>query len=120
MQRDVCPSLFELRMDSCACLACLLFVALIPFLMHLFSPLGQELLTPDGRGRPARDIGMLLNEKLVRLLARLVMREMVKTATLYGVMLTSFALDTDARCRQQNKHKSLSPPPLGRGRRASR
>lgn len=60
---------------------------------------------------------MMLNEKLVRLLARLVMRETLKTSTLTSMVITSLALDTDARGRQQHKHKSLSPPPLGRGRR---
>lgn len=73
----------------------------------------QELLTANGEGRTAREIGMLLNEKLIRLLTRLVMRETLKTSTLTSMVLTSLALDTDARVRQlQTKNKSLSPPPL--------
>lgn len=74
----------------------------------------QELKTPNGRGRLAGDIGKLVNDKLVRLLSRLVMRETLKTSTLTSVMIASLALDTDARGRQQGKHhnKSPSPPPL--------
>lgn len=79
----------------------------------------QELLTPNGKGRLPGDIGKLLNDKLVRLLARLVMRETLKTSTLTSVVITSLALDTDARGRRlQGKHnKSLSPPPIERGHR---
>ncbi|CAN0262618.1 unnamed protein product, partial [Ectocarpus sp. 12 AP-2014] len=79
----------------------------------------KELLTPNGKGRLPGDIGKLLNDKLVRLLARLVMRETLKTSTLTSVVITSLALDTDARGRRlQGKHnKSLSPPPIQRGHR---
>lgn len=49
-----------------------------------------------------------MSEKLVRLLARLVMRETVKTSTLMSLVVTSLALDTDARGRRQ---KNLASPP---------
>lgn len=72
----------------------------------------HELLTENGEGRLAKDIGMKVNDKLIRLLTRLVMRETLKTSTLASMVITSLALDTDARVRQQTKNKSLSPPPL--------
>lgn len=53
---------------------------------------------------------MIVNDKLVRLLARLVMRETLKTSTLTSMVITSLALDTDARGRRQNKHQK-SPNP---------
>lgn len=96
-----------------ACTSCLC-AYLASFLRHTHA---QELLTPNGKGRLPADIGKLLNDKLVRLLARLVMRETLKTSTLTSVVITSLALDTDARGRRlQGKHnKSLSPPPIERG-----
>ncbi|CAM9536600.1 unnamed protein product [Pylaiella littoralis] len=71
----------------------------------------KDLRTPDGKGQLPGDIGKLLNDKLVRLLSRLVMRETLKTSTLTSVVIASLALDTDARRRQQGR-KSLSPPPV--------
>lgn len=78
--------------------------------------LQQELLTANGKGRLAGEIGKLVNDKLVRLLSRLVMRETLKTSTLTSVVIASLALDTDARGRRQGRHnKSLSPPPVQGG-----
>lgn len=76
--------------------------------------LTQELRTPNGKGRLSSDIGTMVNDKLVRLLSRLVMRETLKTSTLTSVMIASLALDTDARGRKQGRHNnaSLSPPPV--------
>lgn len=83
------------------------------FFVVPFFTLEQELLTPTGKGRLAGDIGKLINDKLVRLLSRLVMRETLKTSTLTSVVIASLALDTDARGRRQGKHnKSLNPPPV--------
>lgn len=74
----------------------------------------QELLTSDGQGRLANEIGSLINDKVVRLLAKLVMRETVKTSTLTSMVITSLALDTAARGQRHSKRqKSLSPPPSG-------
>lgn len=42
----------------------------------------------------------------------MVLGETLKTSTLTSMVITSLALDTDARGRRQGKHqKSLSPPP---------
>ena len=73
--------------------------------------IAQELSTANGEGRLASEIGALVSDKLVRLLARLVMRETLKTSTLTSMVITSLALDTDARGRRQKK--SVSPTPTG-------
>ena len=90
------------------------FLFSLSLALVLFSQ--QELRTQHGNGRLAGEIGKLVNDKLVRLLSRLVMRETLKTSTLTSVVIASLALDTDARGRRQGRHnKSLSPPPVEGG-----